>query len=95
MEVTQIDPDLEIDSNGFRTAVILLSALAVGPNIKKIAKFTGYTRKEIAERSKNLRKNKIWVGGKTNCDWFGEDGGIEFTCDSLVADGLMNRVEQK
>jgi hypothetical protein len=48
---------------GFITGVVLLSSLVVGPNVQKIAKFTGYTPAEVSKRSKRCREIGLWVEG--------------------------------
>jgi len=79
------------ETDTIKTGVILLSSVNVGPNIKKIAKFTGYKRSEIAKRSKNLRENSVWVKDKVSCDWFEKDGSLAFILDCMVADGTLQR----
>ena len=95
-EIIRLDKSMKTageNYHGFRTAVFLLSSLITGPNVKKLAKFTGYTRKEIQERAVNLREQGVWVGSKVNAsEWFDSDGGaVSFWCDSLCADGLLQR----
>lgn len=90
-EVMKWDQGMSPDEPGFRAAVILLSSAQVGPNIRRLAKFTGYRAAEIAEFSRNLRKSQIWKGGKIQAEWFGEDGGIALACDINVALGYIER----
>jgi len=91
-EVLKMDKNIEPEGHSFQTAVILLSGLVVGPNAKKIAKFTGYPLNEVKLRADNLRSSGIWKGSKLAVDWFDEkDGAIAFWCDCLVADGLLER----
>lgn len=95
-EVKRIDPALSEGDKSFETSVILLSSLVVGTSIKALHKFTGIHAEFIRERSKRLRKGRVWVGGKVDCnEWFEGGGGIAFICDCLVADGLLNRVKEK
>lgn len=77
----------------FKTAAILLSAVSVGPNIKKISSFTGYSRNEVGEKIKKARENGIITkGNKFAVEWFEKDyGGIAFCCDCMVIDGLLER----
>ena len=90
-EVMKWDPGMSPDKPEFRAAVVLLSSAQVGPNIRRLAKFTGYRSAEIAEFSRNLRKSRIWHGGRIQAGWFGEDGGIALACDINVALGYIVR----
>jgi len=90
-EVMKLDPKTGPDDPVFSTAVFMLAALQVGANADRVAKFCGYRRDYVRERARRLREAKVWVGGKTNCEWFEENGGIAFWCDVLVAEGLLDR----
>jgi hypothetical protein len=90
-EIMKWDPGLSPDEPEFRAAVVLMSSAHVGPNIRRLAKFTGYRSKEIAGFSRNLRKSQIWNGGRVQAGWFGEDGGIALACDINVALGYIVR----
>jgi hypothetical protein len=89
--VLKSDPGLKQDDPGFRAAVVLLSSAHVGPNIRRLVVFTGFTAGEIAGFSKNLRKSKVWRGSKVRADWFGENGGIALALDVNVALGYLER----
>ena len=90
--VSKMDETMDINSHAFRTAVILLSSAVVGPNINKIAKFTGYSVGAVRQRARNLRANKVWVGSKVSAEWLDKKNGtVAFLCDCLVADGLLVR----
>lgn len=91
-EVMKWDPGLSPDDPGFRAAVVLLSSAHVGPNIRRLSKFTGYRSGEIAEFGRRLRKSGIWTGSKVYAGWFGEDGGIAMACDINIALGYIERV---
>jgi len=97
-EIIRLDKSMKTageNDHGFRTAVILLSSIITGPNIKKLAKFTGYSRAEISIRASKCREQGIWVGSKIDCaDWFKDSGAVSFWCDSLCADGLILRSVQ-
>ena len=92
--VKKIDPKIETTDEGYKPAVVLLSAVFIGADAKKVAAFTKLPLKLIQKFEKNLRESKVWVGNKTFCDWENEeDGGIAFWCDVLVAQGMIKRVE--
>jgi CRP-like cAMP-binding protein len=90
-EIAHFDPKLKEGEHGYTTYLILLASVVVGPNIKKIAKFTQIPREEVQKRGKNLRANGVWTRNKVACEWFEEHGGVAFIADSLVADGLVER----
>ncbi len=95
-EVKRLDPKLNEGSEDFSTALMLLAALVLGTNEKMISRFTGLPLYFIRPRADRLRKNKIWIGNKTFCDWFKKGyGGIAFWIDVLVAQGMLNRKEKK
>lgn len=80
---------------GFVAGVLLISSLQTGPNIKRLSKYTKYSRKDISEYARRCRTNGIWKGGKVCCNWFDkESGSTEFVLDVCVAQGLMNRVKE-
>lgn len=93
-EVNRLDPKLSSKDETFKTALVLLAGLKVTADAKKIADFTKLPLAFVKAKEKNLRRNKVWVGTKTNCEWFQENGGIAFWMDVLVADGMANRVSQ-
>ena len=92
-EVMRLDPSVKVDDPAFGTAVVVLAAAVVGPNIKRIASFTGYGRPFVAEKARRLRKQKVWVGGKLDVDWFKPkgEGVVAFWLDVVLADGLLVR----
>ncbi len=91
-EIHHLDSTLSEDDTAFKTAMILFAALEVGANEKRVMEFTGLDRSFVAPRAKRLRENRVWVRGKTHCEWFGENGSIAFWADVFVAEGLMKRV---
>lgn len=91
-EIMKWDPGLSPDEEGFRAAVVLVSSAHVGPNIRRLVKFTGYSYGQIAKFGHNLRKSKIWRGGRVEAGWSGEDGGIALACDINVALGFIERI---
>jgi hypothetical protein len=91
-ELRHLDKTLEEGSNDWNAGLTLLSSVVVGPNIKKISKYTHIPRKKIIPISKRLRKNKIWVGGKLKVhDWLEKGGVIAFWLDVCVALGWLKR----
>ncbi len=67
--VRRLQPDLSVESERFKTYLILLASTVVGPNIKRIASLTGLTRDTVAKRARNLRDNGVWVGQSIPADW--------------------------
>lgn len=91
-EVRRLEPD--ITEEQMKTPLILLAGIVVGANQRRISNFTGIPISYIRPRGKRLRKNGIWVGKKTACEWFDEAGSIGFFCDILVAEGLVERAKK-
>ena len=89
--VSEGDPGLDPTDEAYKTQVILLTSAVVGPNIKRIAKFTGYPRAAIAQRGANWRAAGIWDGGKVIADnWDDPDKGwLGFILQSMVGDGIL------
>jgi len=85
----------EKESETFKASVVLLSSVLVGPNIKRISKFTGYPYSLVSEFSKRLRENGVWKGGEIYANWMETNGGIDFLCDSCVAVGMLRRVVEE
>ena len=91
-EVKRLDTELKDNDKGFRVAVLLISSLVCGNQIKELVKFTGYSEYFIKETSKNLRKNGIWEGKKIAAhEWFEKDGAIAFWCDVNVGLGYLEK----
>ena len=92
-EIKRLDPQLKQDDTSFVTAVIMLSAIEVGADAERIAKFSGVGLGQVMEREHRLRKNKVWVGEKTHHSGWDdkESGGIAFWMDVCIADGLLVR----
>jgi hypothetical protein len=90
-EVQRLDPKQKPEDSGFKTAVLLLSTLEVGPNVERLVKFTGYPKEFVRERVRRCRAGGIFRGGKIACEWFDENGGIALWCDVLVAEGMLER----
>ena len=83
--------DPTMDGEEYNVALILLSALNVGSNIRRIARFTGLTYRHVTEVGRRLRSNGVWVGRKTACNWDDKDGGLEFILDITVGLGFVER----
>ena len=88
--VHKMDPDVSSDDDAYQVAIIILAALQVGANIRRIAHFTGYLIREVAEIGRRLRANGVWRGPKTRCEWFNGDC-IAFWMDVNVGLGYMER----
>lgn len=57
--IAKADPNLKRDDESFMAQVVLLASLEVGPNIARIARFTGYSKLTVTKFSYFLRKSKI------------------------------------
>ena len=91
-EIRRLDPKLDETNEAYDVAVILLSAIVVGSNIRRIARFSGLTYRAVTEIGRRLRTNGIWRGAKTRCNWADkENGHIEFWCDVCVGQGYMSK----
>ena len=91
-EVKRLDPKLKVTDEAFFVATVLLAALQVGAERKKVAEFLGVTEKRIAKYAKNLEKSGVWKDGKTSCEWFDKEcSGVAFWLDVAVAEGLVER----
>ena len=82
---------LKEENETFKRDVIMLSSAVVGPIIRELIAFTGYDRAFVQETGRRCRDAGIWKRGKVDAEWFGENGGIAFCCDSLVVAGLLER----
>lgn len=87
-EVLCLDPQLRGNSNTFKTAVVLLSALSVGQEEDALVCFTSYEREFISLIAGRMRTSGLWNDGNFVCNWADEaTGEIAFWCDVLVAEG--------
>lgn len=93
----EIDPSLEgrEGDESYKTALVLLSALALGPDTARLAKFTQLPREFVATTRQRMIQAELWTEADTCCDhWFVGDAvfcvGI-FWADVLVAEGLVIR----
>jgi hypothetical protein len=92
-EVYRLDPVITEEDDGFKVAVILISSVIVGANIKRLAIFTHYTREYIAKVGKYFRKNQVWKNGEVDTsEWFKkETGGVAFWMNVAVGQGFVKR----
>jgi hypothetical protein len=68
-KVRRLEPGLTETHERFKTYLVMLASTVVGPNIKRIATYTGLTRDDVAKRSRNLRTNQVWQGASVPTDW--------------------------
>ncbi len=93
----KLDPsmkDEEEDHPAYRTAVVVLAAVAVGPRICELAALTGYDHDFVAVISERMRLAGLWSETQVKSDhWLAEDGDtiqpVVFLSDVLVAQGLL------
>jgi hypothetical protein len=90
-EIRRLDPKLTSDDPAYRVALILLAALVVGANIRRVARFTGFTYQHVTEVGRRLRANGVWRGSRTICEWFEKKGGYAFWLDTNVGLGTLDR----
>jgi len=92
-----IDQSSDDNPDLFRAGVVLVSAISVGTNADRIAKFTGYNRDQVREIGRRLRKNKLWSGHGFYIEpWFHKKTGIvAFILDCMIANGEIERVEDE
>jgi hypothetical protein len=92
-ELRRMDPEgFDEKEESTQAQIVMIAALEVGQNIRKLHEFTGVPSPSISKFAHNLRKNGIWKNGKTRADWLDEkDGGTAFILDTLVATGMMRR----
>lgn len=90
--VKETYPSIRPETERFATYVILLASAVVGPNIKRVAKFTGLTRDEVSQRAYFLRSNGIWNGNRVYANWdHPTDGPRELKFDVAAAEGNLRR----
>lgn len=91
-EVRRLDLELDPSDSGFQLAVILMAAAFVtGPDIERIASFTGHPRQMVADVSRRMHEAGLWEKGVVKSDyWFqGDKWTAGLWCDTLVAEGRM------
>lgn len=89
----ELDPKLTEDDEAFRAGLVLLTAANVGANVRRVASFTGFPRREVSAYAARLRANGIWKNGRIHVEWAegGEGSGVAFWCDVNVACGIFQR----
>jgi hypothetical protein len=93
-EVRRMDPGgYDEDNEETQATIVMLSALIVGTNKRKLHAFTGVAPPLIAKFSRNLREHGVWRGGKTYCAWGEKSGYIALILDTLVAIGQVVRTD--
>lgn len=96
-EILRMDANLSRDSDEFRAALILMSALQVGTTISALVTFTGLPRKSVSWIVANIRRNGIFTrrGQIRGAEWFEKDGGTAFWMDCCCALGWLKKVREK
>ena len=94
--VKELDPKLDKNDKSFKSALVLITSLRVGTNMKEVCKFLNFSYdKTMKEYEQNLIKNKIWIKEKLSINWFDEkEGGIAFWMDVLAMEGLVERTNE-
>jgi hypothetical protein len=90
--IQDLDPQLDRKSREFRLPVILMAAaFVVGPDIDRLASFTGYSRTFVAAVSHRMQACGRWANGNVcTDDWFdGDRVTAALWLDCLVADGTV------
>lgn len=93
--VNRLDPTLKgmEEDPAYRTAVILLAAVRVGPRVNELAIVTGYDSNFVRDIFERMRLAGLWSATEVRSDhWLAEDGDsiqpAVFWADALVAQGL-------
>lgn len=90
--IHKMDRNLKPSDSAYQVAMILLVGLYVGPNIRKVTRFTDLPWRFVAEVGRRLRANGVWQGRKIVADWFDKKaGGCAFWLDVNVGLGYMQR----
>ena len=83
------------DEPGYRTAIVLLAALELGPNVDALSRFTGYSPDFVRAIAGRSVEAGLWTDDDVCCEhWFAQDGQLRctvFWTDTLVAEGLVVR----
>lgn len=91
-EIKTMDPKLKQDDECFRAAAIMLTALNVGLNQKRVSQFLDYPSADVATVFQRLEKSGVFKKRKIHCTWADpEEGGISFWMDVGVAVGWFKR----
>jgi hypothetical protein len=93
----EIDPSLNgaEETESYKAALVLLSAMFLGPDTTRLAEFTGLSRAFIVTIRERMIRAELWTESMTQYDhWFVGDCDIRPSCfweDVLVAEGLVVR----
>jgi hypothetical protein len=92
--IRELDPAIDPESPGFRTAVVLMAAaFVVGPHVDLLVQFTGYSMTFVANIARRMRAYELWSDDEVCTEyWFEGDritAAFWFWSDCLVADGLL------
>ena len=80
------------------TALIMVAALFVGPDVGAVAEITGCSFELVSVIADRLRASGLWVDGGTDyADWFASDnlGIANFALDIDTAEGIFVRTGAK
>lgn len=87
-----LHPGLEVGSDEFAAAAVLVAGSEVGHNIDRIARLTGVDRENVARMARRLVDNGVWVSGNTVSHWRDNPGDVvSFRRDVAVAEGRLCR----
>jgi len=87
-------PKGDEDHGEYRTAVVLIAAMGVGPNVSRLTDLTGYPQEFIAAISFNMREAGLWAeDGVCYEHWFEGDliRDVALWLDVMVAQGRLVR----
>jgi hypothetical protein len=93
----ELDPSLDETEPGqtYNTALVVLSALTCGPNIVRLAAFTGLPRVFVAAIYQRMIQAELWTeAGVCSDHWQCEEGVLDlvaFWLDMLIAEELVIR----
>jgi len=93
----QLDPSLAgtEEDERYKTALLLLSALACAPDTTRLAEFTQLPREFVAPIRQRMIRAQLWTESDGCCNhWYVADGVFcttFFWLDVLVAQGLVVR----
>lgn len=94
-EVRNMDPQLSGTDPAFHAAVVMMSALEIGQDVRKLARFTHVPLPTIREIAARLRAQGLWKNGTTyHSGWDDpESGGVAFWLDVSIALGYLQRTQ--
>jgi hypothetical protein len=95
--LSELDPSLDgsEQSESYMTALVLVSALVQGPNVRRLAVFTGVPEQFVERIRERMVRAELWDEIDVFSDhWFGEGNMVSMTAlwlDILIAQGLVIR----